>query len=171
MEVYHQTPIGNLRIRATMEGITHLILPNEPIPPIDAEVATRTSDAATVRLLGAAIEWLDAYFAGETRPADLPLAPAGTPWMKTIWKLMRQIPYGQTATYGALAHLAGRPQAARAVGLACHRNPLPLFVPCHRVVGADGSLTGFSAGLALKRQLLDLEALHSYTQPKYTKPT
>jgi methylated-DNA-[protein]-cysteine S-methyltransferase len=98
------------------------------------------------------------YFAGRRTAFDLPLGPAGTPFQSRVWKALRRIPYGATATYGEIARAAGSPRAVRAVGSACARNPLAIVVPCHRVVGADGALTGYAGGLGRKRALLELEA-------------
>ncbi len=100
---------------------------------------------------------LRAYFSGRRTRFDLPRDPEGTPFQLAVWKELCQIPYGQTVSYGALARAVGRPGAARAVGAACGRNPLAIVVPCHRVVGADGRLTGFTGGLDLKTFLLKLE--------------
>ena len=97
------------------------------------------------------------YFRGKRRAFDLPLDPRGTPFQRRVWEALAAVPYGETVTYGALARRAGSPKAVRAVGQANHRNPLPILLPCHRVVGADGSLTGYAGGLELKRFLLDLE--------------
>ena len=104
-----------------------------------------------------AITQLREYFGGARRRFELTLAPRGTPFQLAVWQLLRTIPYGQTVSYGELAQRLGRPEAARAVGLANGANPLPIIVPCHRVIGADGSLTGFGGGLPIKRALLDLE--------------
>lgn len=101
---------------------------------------------------------LRAYFAGQLQEFDLPLAPAGTEFQLSVWNLLRAIPFGQTTTYGAIAHAIGRPDAVRAVGAANGANPLPVVVPCHRVIGKSGSLTGFGGGLPVKRWLLDHEA-------------
>jgi methylated-DNA-[protein]-cysteine S-methyltransferase len=101
---------------------------------------------------------LEAYFAGELREFDLPLAPEGSEFQLRVWEQLRAIPYGETISYGELARRVGDPAAARAVGLANGRNPLPVIVPCHRVIGADGALTGFGGGLERKRRLLELEA-------------
>jgi len=98
------------------------------------------------------------YLSGKRKDFDLPLAPLGTDFQKKVWKAMSRIPYGRTKTYGQLARQLKRPAAARAVGAACGANPLPLVVPCHRVLGQNGSLTGFGGGLAWKQWLLDLEA-------------
>jgi methylated-DNA-[protein]-cysteine S-methyltransferase len=102
---------------------------------------------------------LDAYFAGTRTAFDLPLAPIGTPFQLAVWEQLRLIPHGSTTTYGALAARIGRPAAARAVGTAVGRNPISVIVPCHRVVGGDGGLTGFAGGLARKRRLLAIEGV------------
>ncbi|MCD7752998.1 MAG: methylated-DNA--[protein]-cysteine S-methyltransferase [Clostridiales bacterium] len=107
--------------------------------------------------LEAGLSALEGYFRGCPVPKDLPLAPRGTPFQRAVWTALEDIPWGETRTYGQLAAQLGRPGAARAVGQACHRNPLPIFIPCHRVVGADGSLTGFVGGLACKEALLRME--------------
>ncbi len=100
---------------------------------------------------------LDEYFAGRRRSFDLPLAPSGTEFQLRVWDELRQIPIGETTTYAGLAARVGHPRAARAVGAAVGRNPISVVVPCHRVVGGDGSLTGFAGGIARKRALLLLE--------------
>lgn len=97
---------------------------------------------------------LDGYFGGERRVFDLPLNAAGTPFQHEVWKALQALPYGATTSYGELAAELGRPGAARAVGRANATNPIPIVVPCHRVVGADGSLTGFGGGIELKRKLI-----------------
>ncbi len=97
------------------------------------------------------------YFAGDRRRFDLPLTPEGTPFQLQVWEQLRLIPYGRTISYGELARRIGNPRASRAVGLANSRNPLPIVIPCHRVIGSDGRLTGFGGGLAIKQRLLDLE--------------
>ena len=89
---------------------------------------------------------------------DLPLAPVGTDFQRSVWTALKAIPYGQTRTYGEIAAAIGRPKAVRAVGQANHHNPLPIFLPCHRVVGSGGTLTGYAGGLALKKALLTLES-------------
>jgi methylated-DNA-[protein]-cysteine S-methyltransferase len=99
------------------------------------------------------------YFAGERREFDLVLAPAGTPFERSVWDELKKIPFGETRSYGQIARALGRPDAARAVGRANGANPIPIVVPCHRVIGADGSLTGFGGGLDVKSRLLELEGL------------
>ena len=108
-----------------------------------------------------AVAQLAGYFAGDRTLFDLPLAPHGTPFQLRVWRELRRIPYGGTITYAELARRAGRPAAIRAAGHANGRNPLPVIVPCHRVVGSDGTLTGYGGGLDAKRLLLELEAVAS----------
>ena len=116
--------------------------------------AARSTDS----LLLEAADQLGAYFAGELREFDLPLAPHGTPWQLDVWAAVSRIPYGRTATYSEIAAEVCTPAACRAVGAANGRNPLAVIVPCHRVIGAGGALTGYGGGLDRKRALLDLEA-------------
>lgn len=101
---------------------------------------------------------LDAYFGGDLRDFDLPLAPIGAPFEQRVWRVLRTIPYGTTTSYGAIARGLGAPNAARAVGAANGRNPIAIVIPCHRVIGSTGGLTGYGGGLARKRLLLDLES-------------
>ncbi|MDX1983869.1 MAG: methylated-DNA--[protein]-cysteine S-methyltransferase, partial [Bryobacteraceae bacterium] len=103
------------------------------------------------------IRQLDAYFKGALHDFDVPLAPLGTPFQRNVWSALREIPYGRTISYGELARRIGNPSASRAVGLANGSNPIAIIVPCHRVIGANGKLTGFGGGLDVKRKLLDLE--------------
>ena len=105
-----------------------------------------------------AIEQLKAYFAGKLTAFDLALAPAGTPFQLSVWQALRTIPYGETTTYGAIAKQVGRPTAIRAVGAANGANPIPVIIPCHRVIGSNGKLTGFGGGLPIKERLLKLES-------------
>jgi methylated-DNA-[protein]-cysteine S-methyltransferase len=118
------------------------------------EPEPRGRDAEPFR---AAAEQLDAYFAGELTAFDLPLAPRGSEFQLRVWTALREIPYGRTESYGELAQRIGSPGAARAVGLANGKNPIGIVIPCHRVVGSNGSLTGYGGGLDRKRRLLDLE--------------
>lgn len=109
--------------------------------------------------LDRAVGQLEEYFAGTRTDFDLPLAPAGTPFQQRVWTALRDIPYGATESYGSLARRLGAPGASRAVGLANGRNPIPIVVPCHRVIGSTGTLTGYAGGVERKRWLLDHEAL------------
>ncbi|WP_285508806.1 methylated-DNA--[protein]-cysteine S-methyltransferase [Actinokineospora sp. NBRC 105648] len=102
---------------------------------------------------------LAAYFAGELKEFDLPLAPRGTPFQRTVWQALTTIGWGETTTYGALAQILGNPNSSRAVGMANGRNPVSIIIPCHRVIGSDGSLIGYGGGLPRKQQLLSLEGV------------
>lgn len=113
------------------------------------------------RPLDEAVRQLRAYFAGELQRFELSLAARGTPFQQRVWRALREIPYGQTISYGELARRIGQPTASRAVGAANGRNPLPIVVPCHRVIGSTGRLTGFAGGLHLKEGLLALEQAHA----------
>ncbi|MET8167532.1 methylated-DNA--[protein]-cysteine S-methyltransferase [Streptomyces sp. NPDC005329] len=108
-------------------------------------------------LFGEAEEQLEAYFAGESKDFSLELRLHGTPFQRSVWDELRKIPYGETRTYGELADALGNPTASRAVGLANGKNPIGIIVPCHRVIGAGGGLTGYGGGLERKRRLLDFE--------------
>lgn len=107
--------------------------------------------------IGNAEDQLDDYFAGKRKQFDLPLAPIGTPFQQAVWRKLRDIPYGQRKSYGQIAASLGQPAAGRAVGAAVGRNPWSIIVPCHRVVGGSGQLTGYAGGLERKRRLLELE--------------
>ncbi|MHB8812932.1 MAG: methylated-DNA--[protein]-cysteine S-methyltransferase [Steroidobacteraceae bacterium] len=146
------SPIGRLLLAGDGKSLIQVGFQSDPRPlhPADGWIA----DAAVFRV---AITQLDQYFACERRGFDLPLAPRGTDFQRRVWRLLTEIPYGKTISYGELARRIGNPSASRAVGLANGANPLPIVVPCHRVIGADGSLTGFGGGLPIKRKLLALE--------------
>ncbi len=140
------TPIGELVLLGTPAGLTEIRFPH----------AARVDDASDGELPQAAAE-IEAYFAGKLREFTVPLAPVGTTFQHQVWRLLREIPFGATTTYGDLAQRLGNPNAARAVGLANGSNPLPIIVPCHRVIGSNGKLTGFAGGLPMKAWLLDWE--------------
>lgn len=106
------------------------------------------------------IAQLNAWFAGELYQFDLPLAPQGTPFQQRVWKALLEIPYGETRSYGDIARQIGKPTASRAVGAANGLNPIPIIIPCHRVIGSSGQLVGFGGGLPIKKQLLVLEQNH-----------
>jgi methylated-DNA-[protein]-cysteine S-methyltransferase len=118
---------------------------------------TSAPSDTTTPLLREAERQLRAYFAGELRQFDLPLDPQGTPFQQQVWAALREIPYGEVRSYGQIAAAIGNPKACRAVGMANHRNPLPILIPCHRVCGSDGSLTGYGGGIERKKWLLELE--------------
>jgi len=144
------TPIGDLLLTADDGGaLTGVHLPNRHPDTVGWE----RDDAG----LGDARRQLSEYFAGERTAFDLPLRPAGAPFQLRVWEALQRIPYGETASYGEIARELGAPGAARAVGAANGRNPIAIVVPCHRVIGTSGSLTGYGGGLACKRALLDLE--------------
>lgn len=141
------TPIGPLTLVAVDEGLAEI--------RFGAERSTNT--ATTSDLLARTATQLREYFAGERTAFDLPLAPTGTPFQRAVWDALCAIPYGETVTYRELAGRVGRLAAWRAVGAANGKNPIPVIVPCHRVVGHDGRLTGFAGGLDAKAALLRLE--------------
>ena len=145
------TPVGQMALAGEGDAISRLYLPGLPLP----RLASRETP-----LLARGREELLEYLAGARRDFDLPLAPQGTPFQQRVWAALREIPYGQTRSYRELALAAGSPRGYRAVGMANHRNPIPILIPCHRVVGADGSLTGYGGGLEAKQFLLELEKRH-----------
>jgi methylated-DNA-[protein]-cysteine S-methyltransferase len=150
------SPLGPLRLvgrGGVLHGLymqTHRHAP----PAAGRRVDTAFSDVATQ---------LDAYFAGQLTTFDVAYELLGTPFQRTVWEALTTIPYGETISYGELARRLGSPSASRAVGLANGRNPISIIVPCHRVIGADGSLTGYGGGVDRKRLLLDLERRHGGT--------
>ncbi len=147
-----ESPIGNLTLVAEDDAVVVIALP--PAPPRVTADAVRDDRDATLR---EARRQLDAYFAGNLRDFSLPLRPSGTAFQRRVWSALERIPYGATASYGDIAAAIGAPGAARAVGAANGANPLPIVVPCHRVIGSDGSLTGYGGGLERKLSLLELE--------------
>jgi len=146
------SPIGPLTLAGTDRALTHICMQDQAHPPADQ--ADWIEDPAG---FGDVIAQLEAYFAGELTEFDIELDLEGTEFQKRVWAELLTIPYGQTRSYGEMARNLGKPGAARAVGLANGRNPVSIIVPCHRVIGADGSLTGYGGGLDRKTHLLDLE--------------
>jgi methylated-DNA-[protein]-cysteine S-methyltransferase len=142
------SPVGPLLLTSDGTSLTRLLFAAEPDP-------SWSTDPCPV--LDEAVRQLGEYFAGERRDFDLQLDPVGTPFQLTVWAALRDIPYAETINYGQLAGRVGNPHASRAVGLANGRNPISIVVPCHRVIGANGSLTGYGGGLDRKRTLLELE--------------
>jgi len=126
-------------------------------PLSGGELISSATPAKARKLLDRTAVQLDEYFAGSRTEFELPLLARGTEFRGKVWAALREIPYGEVESYGQLAERIGCPKAARAVGQANHENPISIIIPCHRVIGADGSLTGFGGGLACKRSLLDLE--------------
>lgn len=150
-----ESPVGKLRLFATDAGLRAVLWLRQDHEQLrgEAEPVERANHPVLVH----AAKQLEEYFANRRRVFDVPLDPVGTPFQLQAWSQLRDIPYGTTRTYGEQAAAMGRPTASRAVGAANGRNPLSIFVPCHRVIGADGSLTGFAGGLEIKRFLLALE--------------
>jgi len=148
--VLHDTPVGRLTLAAGDAGVTAILWPGETAP--------RGNNAAHA-VLDETRRQLDAYFAGTRRRFELPLAPRGTPFQRSVWDALATINYAETRSYAAIARMIARPAAVRAVGAANGRNPISIVLPCHRVVGSDGSLTGFAGGLAAKRFLLTHEGI------------
>jgi methylated-DNA-[protein]-cysteine S-methyltransferase len=147
------SPVGNLLMAADAQGLRLVSFESSKrAASVQPEWKEDKTPFAEV------IRQLQAYFAGELREFDLPLAPEGTEFQLRVWNCLRTIPYGETISYGQLAQKIGNPQAVRAVGLANGSNPIPIIIPCHRVIGSDGSLTGFGGGLSNKRKLLALES-------------
>ena len=147
----YETDIGMLAITENNGYITNLYFANDELPK-DKIICETT-------ILKEAAKQLKSYLSGELNEFSLLLLPEGTAFMKQVWKSLCEIPYGKTASYKDIAIRINSPKAARAVGLANNRNPIPIFIPCHRVIGADGSLTGYRGGLELKKQLINLEKI------------
>jgi methylated-DNA-[protein]-cysteine S-methyltransferase len=147
-----KTPLGTLVLESDGEALTRIRLPEEEWVPESGVRRVRKPE-----LFREAAVQLGAYFRGERREFDLPLAPRGTAFQQKVWSLLQEIPCGETITYGELARRAGNPRASRAVGAANGRNPLPIVIPCHRVIGSNGRLTGYAGGIAAKEKLLAIE--------------
>lgn len=153
---YLETPVGRLLLARDEAGLRLIHFKGRPAeagPYVESYVPAvdwRQQDAA----FDDVVSQLTEYFAGRRRNFDLPLAPAGTPFQQRVWNALLDIPYGETISYGELASRIGRKSASRAVGLANGSNPLPIVIPCHRVIGANGKLTGYGGGLAVKERLL-----------------
>jgi methylated-DNA-[protein]-cysteine S-methyltransferase len=156
------SPIGPLTLIATDHALTEIRF------GADDDAPDAPDDARDHPIVAAAAAQLAAYFAGARRTFDLPLAPTGTAFQRAVWRALGDVAYGQTTGYGALARALGRPTAARAVGAANGANPLPIVVPCHRVIGADGTLTGYAGGLTIKRWLLAHEAATAARIPYFS---
>lgn len=149
MLLFKKTGFGLMGIEEKDGSLTRLLLPGEA--PGNGFI-----EGATL-LLTRAFEQLERYLAGALREFSLPLRPEGTPFQRRVWQALCAVPYGRTASYKDIAAAVGSPKACRAVGLANNKNPLPIFIPCHRIIGADGRLVGYGGGLDMKRRLLALE--------------
>jgi len=160
MDLYEdiESPVGRLRLIASDTSLLGIWFEHGRDAARGA-AGTRGTNAVIERTRAQ----LEEYFAGTRREFDLPLEPRGTDFQRRVWQRLTRIAYGDTTTYGALAAELGNSKGSRAVGLANGSNPIPIVIPCHRVIGADGSLTGFGGGLAIKAMLLQLE--RGATQP------
>lgn len=147
-----ESPLGPLLLAADDEGLRHIVFAtgNRTARPDPAWREDHRALAETIRQL-------TLYFAGKLKAFNLPLAPEGTSFQLGVWKRLCDIPYGETISYGGLARRIGNPNASRAVGLANGANPIPIVIPCHRVIGSNGKLTGYGGGLRIKEKLLALE--------------
>ena len=148
--LFLDSPVGRLYLAADGDFLCELRFGGGP----------RGLEVGETPLLREAARQMRAYFAGELREFTVPLRPEGTDFQRRCWRALLEIPYGETACYGDIAARIGQPKACRAVGLANNRNPISIIIPCHRVIGRDGSLTGYGGGLAAKAWLLDLERGH-----------
>jgi methylated-DNA-[protein]-cysteine S-methyltransferase len=149
----HDSPVGPLTLVSLEGRLIGCHFANATLPR-DVRDAERNSDA----VLDAARRQLDGYFGGTRTRFELPLAPRGTVFQRSVWQALSTIPFGETRTYGGIAAQLGRPSASRAVGAANGQNPIAIIIPCHRVIGSTGALTGFGGGLERKQHLLGLEA-------------
>lgn len=147
----YQTAIGAVTLIEEDGAITELLFGDCPAP------TGAVSEESP--LLREAASQLTEYLGGERREFQLPLNPKGTDFQRLVWAALRTIPYGEARSYGEIARQIGRPKASRAVGMANHRNPIAIFIPCHRVIGSDGKLVGYGGGLDIKEQLLKLEGV------------
>jgi methylated-DNA-[protein]-cysteine S-methyltransferase len=152
----HRTPVGQLTLIASDRGLRAILWPKGA--PRQAGISTRTRRNSDHPILRRTAAQLDEYFAGSRTRFDIPLDLEGTRFQLAAWRALADIPFGATATYGEQARALGVPTAARAIGSANHVNPVCIVLPCHRVIGANGALTGFAGGLAAKQWLLDHEA-------------
>ena len=143
------TPLGTLQIEATERGLCGIWFPSRSI--------NQGPTPGKNRVISLAKQELNAFFAGELKTFSVPLDWYGTQFQESVWQALLAVPYGKTVTYGDVARAIGRPRSSRPVGGAVGKNPLPIIVPCHRVIGSDGSLTGFTGGLDIKIRLLELE--------------
>jgi methylated-DNA-[protein]-cysteine S-methyltransferase len=158
------SPIGRLLLRTDGVSLTGLYM---DVPGRPVQGMNDWQEDASAGPLPQAVRQLGEYFAGSRREFDLPLRPNGTEFQRRVWRALTEIPYGETWSYGELAKRIGNPNASRAVGLANGRNPIALVVPCHRVIGADGSLTGYGGGLPRKQWLLAHEGLQGGQRPLF----
>jgi methylated-DNA-[protein]-cysteine S-methyltransferase len=151
---YYKSPVGDLLVKTDDDAVLYLGFAGAN-PPITT--ATSPFSKGDKGVASELFKQLDEYFAGSRREFDVPIKMFGTTFQMAVWAGLLQIPYGKTISYGQLAAMIGKPKSARAVGGANHVNPISIIVPCHRVIGANGSLTGYGGGLEIKKLLLNLE--------------
>lgn len=151
-----QSPVGELQAFASEHGLRGLLWPESDVARF--AIRARSVQPKEQPVLAALANQLAEYFAGVRRQFDLPLDPLGTEFQRAVWDALREIPFGTTRSYAQQAAMIGRPDAVRAVGAANGKNPISIVIPCHRVIGSNGSLTGFAGGIAVKRYLLELES-------------
>ncbi len=152
--LYMDSPVGALGIVENGEQITEILFGGRAV--YEKRPGQDLKEEETM-LLGQAAFQLSEYFAGIRKKFELPLFPEGTEFQQKVWNALLEIPYGELRTYGEIAAAIGSPKSSRAVGMANHNNPIPIIIPCHRVIGAGGALTGYGGGLDIKRRLLELE--------------
>ena len=146
----YPTPMGRITLASDGASLVRLVF----------GAAELEGECLPTALTNEAANQVQEYLAGKRTTFDLPLDPAGTAFQKQVWEALKTIPYGETRSYQQVASMIGKPNAMRAVGGANNKNPLPLLIPCHRVIGSNGDLVGYAAGIGIKRFLLDLEAMH-----------
>ena len=147
----YDSPFGKITIVSDGNAITS-VKTQSHIEPAGEEKASTLTDIAAMQL--------DEYFAGKRKKFDIPISPQGTAFQLSVWKALQAVPYGKTRSYKQIAQAIGNPKACRAVGLANNKNPIWIIIPCHRVIGTDGSLTGYGGGLKMKKKLLEMENFH-----------
>ena len=156
---YYEWPLGRLKISADMAGIRRIEFCTEK--SLEHEMKTMVQDQRGLELFEEACRQLDLYFQGRLKKFDLPLKPEGTAFQKKVWQALLAIPYGETRSYKEIAETAGNVKACRAVGMANHKNPIAIVIPCHRVIGSSGNMTGYAGGIPAKQWLLSLEKQHA----------
>ncbi|MEN6568264.1 MAG: methylated-DNA--[protein]-cysteine S-methyltransferase [Veillonellales bacterium] len=150
---FYRMDIGSIGMAENGTAITNVYFNENSVP---GDALLQETD-----LLKEAGRQLKDYLIGKRKTFELPLAPDGTEFQQKVWQSLQEIPYGETRSYGEVAKSIGKPQASRAVGMANHKNPIPIFIPCHRVIGATGNLVGYAGGLSVKKSLLELEKQHA----------
>ncbi len=163
---------GTFYLVSSERGLCCITWPHEPFDTIRRFQQNHASHGALVEdhhRLQAAVHQLEEYWNGQRRDFDIPLHLMGTPFQLSVWKTLQTIPYGTISTYGAIAAQIGKPRATRAVGSAISQNPVPIVIPCHRIIGKDKSLTGFGGGLRLKSAMLRLEGYDAFVESGHSR--